>query len=51
MDKSRDIHCKTALRILAYIKGSPGKGLLYKKHGHLRIESFSDFNYVGDKRD
>jgi len=42
MHKPREIHWKTALEILIYIKGSPSKELLYKKHGCLRIEAFSD---------
>ena len=37
--------------MLAYIKGAPGKGLLFEKHGHLNIEAFSDSSYVGDKAD
>ena len=41
MHKSGEIHLKsTALRILTYIKGSSGKGLLDKKHGYLHIEAF-----------
>lgn len=51
MHNPREVHWKTALRILTYIKGSPRKGLLYKKHRHLRIEAFSNCNYAGDKRD
>jgi len=36
---------------LIYIKGSPGKRLLYKKHEYLRVEASSDSNYAGHKRD
>jgi len=39
------------LRILAYIKSSPRKDLLYKKHEHVRIFSYSDSGYAGDKGD
>jgi len=51
MNKFREIHWKVALRILTYIKGSPDKGLMYKKHGRLRIEGYSNSNYAWDKRD
>jgi len=51
MHNSREVYWKTALRILNYIIGVPGKSLLYKKHEHLWIEACSDSNYVGDKRD
>ena len=33
----REIHWFAAMRILAYIKSCPGKGLVYKKHGHVYI--------------
>ena len=42
MHQPREIHWTTALGILAYIKSSPGKDLLYKKHGHVHIFSYSD---------
>src|SRR5262249_33271042 len=33
----------TALeQILCYLKGAPGRGILYKNHGHNHIECFSD---------
>ena len=32
MHQPREVHWITALRILAYVKTSPGKGLLYKKN-------------------
>ena len=47
MHRPTEIHLKVALRILTYIKGSPSKTLLYKKHGYLQADS----NYAGDKRD
>ena len=28
------------MRIITYIKESPNKGLLHKKHGHLQVEAF-----------
>jgi len=35
MHQPREIHLMAALRILAYVKSSPRKSLLYKKHGHV----------------
>ncbi|KAL0283439.1 UNVERIFIED_CONTAM: Retrovirus-related Pol polyprotein from transposon RE1 [Sesamum angustifolium] len=49
MDKPRSIHWETALKILKYIKASHGKGLLFKRHGHVKIEAYSDADYVGSK--
>ena len=37
MHQPREVHWTAALRTLAYIKSSPEKGLLYKKHEHIRI--------------
>ena len=40
-----------ALRVLAYYKRAPGKGLIYRRHDHLCIEPYSDVGYAGDKGD
>ena len=47
----RQVHWTAALRILVYIKNSPEKGLLYKKHEHVCIFGYSESGYVGDKGD
>ncbi|KAL0318213.1 UNVERIFIED_CONTAM: Retrovirus-related Pol polyprotein from transposon RE1 [Sesamum calycinum] len=51
MDKPRSVHWEAALKILKYIKTSPGRGLLFKRHGHVKIEAYSDADYVGSKDD
>ncbi|KAK4410342.1 Retrovirus-related Pol polyprotein from transposon RE1 [Sesamum angolense] len=51
MDKPRLVHWEAALRILKYIKASPRKGLLFKRHGHVKIEAYSDADYAGAKDD
>jgi len=51
MHQPREVHWTAALRILAYIKSSPEKGLLYKKHEHVRIFDYSDSEYASDKGD
>ncbi|KAL0286146.1 UNVERIFIED_CONTAM: Retrovirus-related Pol polyprotein from transposon RE2 [Sesamum angustifolium] len=51
MDKPRSVHWETAQRILKYIKASSGKGLLFKRHGHVKIEAYSDADYAGAKDD
>ena len=51
MQAPRTIHMEGVYRVLAYIKRAPGKGLLYKRQGHLRVEAFSDAGYAGDKAD
>jgi len=49
MHQHREVHWTAALRILAYIKSSTEKGLLYKKHRHIRIFGYSDLKYAGEK--
>ena len=44
-------HWEAIGHILCYLKESPRHGILYKKHGHTRIECFSDANWVGSKED
>ncbi|KAL0283535.1 UNVERIFIED_CONTAM: Retrovirus-related Pol polyprotein from transposon RE2, partial [Sesamum radiatum] len=51
MDKPRSVHWEAALRILKYIKTSPGKGLLFKRHRHVKIEAYSNADYAGSKDD
>ena len=51
MSELRLVHWNGALRVLAYIKGSPGKGLIYSKHGHLNIHAYSHSSYANDKAD
>jgi len=47
----REVNWTVALRILAYVKNFPEKGLLYKKHGHVHICCYSDSGYAGDEGD
>ena len=35
-------HWKTVEQILGYLKGAPGRGILYGNHSHTKIEYFSD---------
>ncbi|CAM8940683.1 unnamed protein product [Rhodiola kirilowii] len=44
-------HWAALEQILCYLKGAPGKGILYSNHGHTRIECFTDADYGGSKID
>ena len=38
---------EAVIQIVRYLKAHPGCGLLYKANGHLRVEAYSDANWVG----
>ena len=38
-------------QILCYLKGAPGRGILYGNHGHSHVECFSDADWAGSKID
>ncbi|KAM7465888.1 hypothetical protein LguiB_013450 [Lonicera macranthoides] len=44
-------HWEVLEQILCYLKGAPGRGILYANHGHSRIEGFSDADWAGSKVD
>ena len=51
MQAPRTIHLEGVYRVLSYLKRAPGKGLLYRRQGHLHIEAYSDSGFSGDKED
>ena len=44
-------HLDEVYRILRYLKGSPGRGLLFKKTDKQGVEIFTDADWAGDKED
>jgi len=51
MQKPRTIHLDVAYRILRYLKGSPGKGLLFPSSSSLQMTGDSDADWAGDALD
>ena len=47
MHDPRTGHMNAISRILRYLKGCPGKGILFSNHGHLNVEGFSDADWAG----
>ncbi|CAN6725348.1 unnamed protein product [Malus baccata var. baccata] len=41
-------HMDAVMRILTYLNFAPGKGILYGKHGHLKVEGFTNAYWVGN---
>ena len=42
-----DSHWDAAVRILRYVKGTPGQGVLYENKGHTQIVGYSDVDWAG----
>ena len=49
MHQLRETHWLAAIRVLAYIKNCPEKGLMYRKHEHLRISRYLNLEYAGNR--
>ncbi|RVW96790.1 Myosin-7 [Vitis vinifera] len=46
-----DNHWDAVIRILRYIKGTPGQGMLYEDRGHTQIVGYTDADWVGSPSD
>jgi hypothetical protein len=42
MHDPREGHMDAVYQILRYLKSAPGKGLIFRKNGHLNIEGYCD---------
>ena len=42
---------EAVIRILRYLKGTPGRGVLYQKNGHLDLVAYTDAEWAGDRDD
>ncbi|XP_038891601.1 secreted RxLR effector protein 161-like [Benincasa hispida] len=51
MESPTELHLLTAKRILCYLKGTPGLGILYQKGEKLNLVGFNDSDYAGDLND
>ena len=47
MHNPREVHLKAMYRILHYLKGVPGRGILFKKEGAMTLEAYTDADYAG----
>ena len=51
MHKPQVNHMEAALRVVRYLNGSPGSGVLFRKHGHLEIKAYIDADWAGNPVD
>ncbi|RVW20492.1 Retrovirus-related Pol polyprotein from transposon RE1 [Vitis vinifera] len=47
MHDLREPHLQAAYRVLHYLKGNPGKGILFKKNNTLALKAYIDTDYAG----
>ena len=51
MHNPSEDHMNAVMRILRYLKSAPGKGLVFRKHGHLRTSGYTDADWAGNITD
>ena len=51
MNNPTEEHMEAALRVLRYLKSTPGKGLIFKKNSNRGIEVFTDADWAGSIMD
>ena len=51
MHSPTEVHLEAVYRILRYLKGSPGKGLFFKKDNEREIKVFTDADWAGSLED
>ncbi|RVW70033.1 Retrovirus-related Pol polyprotein from transposon RE2 [Vitis vinifera] len=47
----RDFHWDAVIRILRYIKSTPGQGVLYENRGHTQVVGYTDTNWADSPTD
>lgn len=51
MHQPQITHMEAVLRIIRYLKGTSGHGVLFKPNGNLEIKAYTDADWAGDKGD
>jgi hypothetical protein len=51
MQNPSEVHIEVALRVLRYLKSSPGREILFSKNDHLNIIGYTDADWVGNLTD
>ncbi|KAJ8746841.1 hypothetical protein K2173_003847 [Erythroxylum novogranatense] len=44
-------HMEAVIRILRYLKGTSGLGIMFGRHGHLDIKAYTDVDWAGNPND
>ncbi|XP_050915685.1 uncharacterized mitochondrial protein AtMg00810-like [Lathyrus oleraceus] len=46
MHNPKEIHLQVVHRILQYLKGTPGRGILFKRNENVTLEAYTDADYA-----
>ena len=41
-------HMDAAMRVVRYLKGSPGRGVVFRQNGNLEIQGYTDADWAGN---
>jgi Reverse transcriptase (RNA-dependent DNA polymerase) len=47
MHSPKEEHLEAVMRIIRYLKGTPGKGIVFRKNSHLQVVAYSDADWAG----
>ena len=47
MHNPKEVRLQVAYRVLQYLKGTPGRGILFKRNEGLVLEAYTDADYAG----
>lgn len=48
MHSASEDHMVAEIQILTYLKSAPCKGIFYGKHGHLKVDGFTNADWAGN---
>jgi len=51
MHQPQEDHMEASMKIVRYLKGTPGSGFVFQKHGNLNIEAYTDADWAGNPND
>lgn len=51
MHQPQKHHMEAAMRVVRYLKGSVGRGIVFKRHGNLNIDVYTDADWAGNPND
>jgi hypothetical protein len=51
MHNPSEEHMEAVMRIIRYLKGAPGRGIQFKKNGHLDVMGYTDADWAGSITD